>query len=136
MSKRKAEKQTRMVGMRVSEDFFALINEGAEVECVSPTAFARLTLARALNFEEVLPETRARKSPRKKPVSSNIEAAIAVLGLLIDIRMSLSYLSRNLSEAHTLNPLRAEQVIEQGKRIDAIRRDFNVIRSHILGGQA
>lgn len=133
MAKNRIRKQTRMVGMRVSEDLYDLLTEGAENEGVAPTAYARLTLARALNFEEPLPEAKSRKSPRKKPIGKDIQAAIEVLGLLIDVRMNLSYISRNLSEAHTFNPLRADQVVEHGERINAIKRDVDLIRAQILG---
>ncbi len=136
MAKVNTRKQTKMVGMRVSDDFHALLTDGAASEGISPTAYARLTLARALNFEDELPETKPRKSPRKKPISNDIQSAIKVLGLLIDVRMSLSYLSRKLSEAHTFNYLRADQVAEQCVRIDAIRRDIDVVRAQILGEQS
>ncbi|WP_170510372.1 hypothetical protein [Ruegeria arenilitoris] len=133
MANRRTKRQTRMVGMRVSEDLYDLLTEGAETEGISTTAYARLVLSRALNFEGALPETKPRKPPRKKPIIKDIKAAIEVLGLLIDVRMNLSYISRNLSEAHTFNPLRADQVVEQGERIDAIRRDVDAVRAQILG---
>ncbi|WP_171212039.1 hypothetical protein [Ruegeria sp. HKCCA5426] len=133
MAKNKTKKQTKMVGMRVAEDLYDLLADGAESEGISTTAYARLVLARALSFEEPLPETRPRKSPRKLPISKDIKSAIEVLGMLIDVRINLSYISRNLSEAHTLNPLRADQVVEQGERINAIRRDVDTIRAQILG---
>lgn len=122
-----------MVGMRVSGDFYALLAEGAKSEDISTTAYARLTLARALNFRDALPETKPRKTPKPKPINKDIKAAIEVLGLLIDVRMNLSFLSRKMGEARTLNPLCAEQVVEHRKRIDAIRRDLDVIRAQILG---
>ncbi|WP_108836311.1 hypothetical protein [Tateyamaria sp. Alg231-49] len=133
MAKNKTKKQTKMVGMRVSDDFFALLNKGANSEGISPTSYARLTLARALGFEGAMPETKPRKSQRKKPISKDIQSAIEVLGLLIDVRMSLSYVSRKLAETHTFNPLRADQVVKHGERIDAIRRDVDAIRAQILG---
>ncbi len=136
MAKNKTKKQTKMVGMRVSEDLHDLLTDGAEAEGISATAYARFVLARALNFEGALPETKPRKPPRKKPIIKDIQAAIEVLGLLIDVRMNLSFLSRKLAETHTFNPLRAEQVVEQGKRIDAIRRDVDLIRTQILGGRS
>ncbi|MEP3333621.1 hypothetical protein [Sedimentitalea sp.] len=133
MTKVNTRKQTKMVGMRISDDFYKLLSHGAESEGISPTAYARLVLARTLNFEDTLPETKPRKSPRKKPISKDIQSAIEVLGLLIDVQMNLSYLSRELSEARTFNPLRAGQVVEHGKRIDAIQRDVDLIRAQILG---
>ncbi|WP_170486577.1 MULTISPECIES: hypothetical protein [unclassified Ruegeria] len=136
MAKNKTKKQTKMVGMRVSEDLHDLLTDGAEAEGISATAYARFVLARALNFEGALPETKPRKPPRKKPIIKDIQAAIEVLGLLIDVRMNLSFLSRKLAETHTFNPLRAEQVVEQGERIDAIRRDVDLIRTQILGGRS
>ena len=136
MANRKTKKQTKMVGMRVSEDLHDLLTDGAEAEGISATAYARFVLARALNFEGALPETKPRKPPRKKPIIKDIQAAIEVLGLLIDVRMNLSFLSRKLAETHTFNPLRAEQVVEQGERIDAIRRDVDLIRTQILGGRS
>ena len=133
MAKTKTVNQTKMVGMRVSHNFYDLLTDGAESEGISPTAYARMILARALNFEDALPETKPRKSPRKKPIGKDIQAAVEVLGLLIDVRMQLSFLSRKLAETHTFNPLRADQVVEQGERIDAIRRDIDLIRAQILG---
>lgn len=133
MAKANTRKQTKMVGMRLSEDFYALLTDGAESEGFSTTAYARLVLARALNFEDAQPETKPRRTPRKKPISKDIQAAIEILGLLIDVRMNLSYISRNLSEARAFNPLRADQVVEQGARINAIRRDIDLIRAKVLG---
>ncbi len=92
MAKNKTKKQTKMVGMRVSEDLHDLLTDGAEAEGISATAYARFVLARALNFEGALPETKPRKPPRKKPIIKDIQAAIEVLGLLIDVRMNLSFL--------------------------------------------
>ncbi len=133
MAKRKTKRQTRMVGMRISDDLYDLLTEGAETEGISTTAYARLVLARALNFESALPQTKSRKSPRKKPISKDIKAAIEVIGLLIDVRMNLSFLSRKLAETHTFNPLRADQVVEQSERINVIRRDVDAVRAQILG---
>lgn len=136
MRKAKMGRQTRMVGMRVSQRLYSLLDDGAKAEGLSVTAYCRLTLARALNFNEVVPETRPRRPPRQKSISKDIKTAIEVLGLLIDIRMNLSYLSRKLAASNANEPMRTEQVIELGRRIDEVQRNIDLVCSTVLGDQS
>ena len=133
MGKAKPTRQTKMIGLRVAADLYELIERGAEGEGVSATAFTRLTLARELNYAEPVPETKARKRCTRKPLSKDLAAAMKFLGLLIDAKMALSFVARNLGEQTTFGSINREYLCEQGKLIERAAADLEAIRSRLLG---
>jgi hypothetical protein len=125
--------QTKMIGLRVAENLYSLIEEGAEREGVSPTAYTRFLLVRTLNYCEPVPETKARKRTKKKPVSNDLKAAVEFLGLLIDVKMNLSFVSRKLCERTAFGSIKSEQLLEQRKQIERATADLTDIRNQLIG---
>lgn len=133
MKKQSEIKQTRMIGLRVADDLFHLIEDGAKSELMSPTSFARITLARSLGYVNAVPETRSRKRLRPKPISKEIRAAIEVLGLLIDIRTALSALSNRNENAQLAKQRADTELIRQGEIIEHISKQIDAIRAYLIG---
>lgn len=132
MATAKPTNQTRMIGLRVSEELYAILEDGARSEDISLTAYTRLTIARSLNYCGIVPDTKPRRTRKPKPIGREVKEAIEVLGALIDVRMQLSVLARNIVKVHTLDPPLTQKVDDQGKRIERIRGDIEAIRAQIL----
>ena len=130
---RKANPQTKMIGLRVAEDLYSLIEKGAEREGVSATGYTRLILARDLNYCEAVPETRVRRRKRRKPVNENVKAAVKFLGLLIDVKMKLTFVSRSLSKQAAFESINSDKLLEQQKLIERATAYLEDIRRHLLG---
>lgn len=133
MKKQSEIKQTRMIGLRVADDLFHLIEDGAEIEQMSPTAFARITLARALGYENSVPETRPRRRYIPKPVHSELRAAVEVLSLLIDVRTALSSILAQNKMAQIATLESSPDLIRQGEVLGQLSAQIEVIRTHIIG---
>lgn len=125
-------KQTKMIGLRVDQELFAAIRDGARDQGISNTSFVRMQLAQALGHFQEVPLEAPRRRARRKPVSAEQKKAIQVLALLSDIHQSLALLVQrssgegpqqtNVGDLNWEGPLRK------------LQKDISSIRFHLLGG--
>ncbi len=91
-------RQSEPIGLRIDPNLKQLLVQEANAQGVSPTSCARQILAQSLNYNVSLPaQTSPRRHPRK-PVSSDLQKAVAFLACIQDVRSELRAISRSLRQ--------------------------------------